>query len=91
MTPIEGAARAVREELNPAVLSSGRDLVEQTMDGEDYAAIARAVIAAIREPSDHILLEMREPLGTHSDGFAVSHTNRDSWRAGIDAALAEGE
>ncbi|MBN9504970.1 MAG: hypothetical protein J0I69_02995 [Altererythrobacter sp.] len=79
MTPLERAARAL--------CSLDGNPENATMEGkplwQDYLPEARAVLEAIREPSDAMLeVDARRPDG--------SFYPEDHWRAMIDAALEEG-
>jgi len=53
---------------------------------------ARAVIAALREPSEMMITKMSTGRVERPSGFKDHRRTRAAeWRAGIDAALAEGE
>lgn len=82
--PLERAARAL--------CSLDGHPENATMDGkplwQNYLPEVRAVLEAISEPSEDVLVAMREPFGTHVDGFPIEHNNRDSWRAAIEAIWA---
>lgn len=76
MNPIERAARAVAEYTGQRMPPSG-DVV--TCEG-----IARAVLAAVREPSRSMLEAGASGSGEDSETVAIC-----AWEAMIDAALAE--
>lgn len=54
--------------------------------GADYEGIARAVIAALREPTEPMLFAVADPRND-----TIRDLARDDYRAMIDAALAEPE
>lgn len=68
MTPIERAARAVRDTLAvETVFDDGSFLVSPRLHDSDLHDIARAVIAALREPSEEMLLALRTQIQNVSD------------------------
>lgn len=90
-TPIERAAQAIRDETGAYGHPAGGFMTEGGLVDEQYfRGIARAVLTAIREPSDR-----PEGWGWEDiPGIAVEYgTCQDGpgkvWRAMIDAALAE--
>lgn len=108
MTPLERAARAlykdyvegrIRMGVKPSDLPAWEDLGQ---DGEfAFYAPARAVIEAIREPSEAVRKAMRQtiPVTGHdweyndpvvSNGVVIDDEPGDCWRAMIDALLEEG-
>lgn len=96
MTPLERAARAIEDAIfNPAINAS---ISIQCDDPQRvHKAIARAVLTAIREPSEKMLSQNRLLNGffIDSDGL-VDHEYLDPenvtmiWQDMIDAALEEG-
>lgn len=80
MTPLERAARAIYKlgDNGPYTLA------EEDEQWHHHVDTARAVLEAIREPSEGMV-----------DAAQVAHgpeaTYRTAWRGMIDAALAEGE
>lgn len=81
MSPIERAARALCE------LDGQPPMV--TMDGkplwQDYLPEVRAVLTAIREPSEEMLLALRAQIQN------VSDREDEVWNFVFDVLLAEGE
>lgn len=81
MTPIERAARAL--------CSLDGNPENATMDGkslwQDYLPEVRAVLAAIREPSEAALRAGEEIIDEYSPGTPVDL----AWKAMIDAVLAD--
>jgi hypothetical protein len=93
MTPLERAARAVREEAGAYAHPSGGFMTEGgIVDEQHFRDIVRAVLQAIREPSE----------GMERAGYGNSKGDPDNagvidnpapimaWQAMIDAALEEG-
>ena len=76
MTPLERAALAIYQVDYP-----GQTLPGLTDDGSWHMEVARAVLAAIREPSEGMCEAGRT---------AVRDDGVPGWRAMIDAALEEG-
>lgn len=97
MTPIERAARALcalnRMDPDATIASGGFQRSVGDMppaprkQWEEFAPQVRAVIAAIREPSEEVVEAGAEAWtpGVAGDGI------RTSWNAMIDALLAEGQ
>jgi len=101
MTPLERAARAVRDEI--AIPHGDGTFVVEGGFREDrfFLEVARAVIAAIREPSEAVRKAMRQTIPVDgyeweyndpiiSDGVVIDDEPGDCWRAMIDALLEEG-
>jgi hypothetical protein len=90
MTPIERVARVLWENslLKPyRPADTERALMatpEPEPDWQRFVPLARAVLEAIREPSDRMVHVVIPELGTERMGF------KQSWQAMIDAALEEG-
>lgn len=89
---IERAARAVRNEIAVYSKSKGAFVVEgKVVRDELFQTVARAVLRAIREPSDGLCeaggaaIEAM-PSDDVSDGYSQSAT---AWQAMIDKALGE--
>jgi len=88
MTPIEQAARAL---VGSYPLDSG----ETPLDWQDVVPVVRAVLTALREPSEAMVraadvdgaMEASYP---DSDGSFATGGERLVWQAMIDAALEEG-
>lgn len=74
MPPLERAARAV--------------VALQPMDRDEADDIVRAVLQAIREPSEHMKFE-GAAMADQGPAFAPIETIEDAWAAMIDAALSE--
>ncbi len=91
MTPIERAAQAMHASAQP----------EWPWDDPDCAPLrkiyrdaARAMIAALREPSDEMNeagAEITSNVGQSESRYAYQDDAANTWRSMIDAALAEGE
>lgn len=85
---IERAARAVWAEVGPS--NSGWTFEQ---DREDCEEIARAVLQAIREPSEGMITEGAYTIPCGGGGEIGPPNERDAlncWQAMIDAALEEG-
>lgn len=82
---IEAGARAL------ALAQSGVDEFDALDEGfrETLRENVRAVLRAIREPTDHMLISGRAPLPEHDEPLLEDAEN--CWQAMIDAALAEGQ
>ena len=110
MTPIERAARAICDDfgIDPDRVMTAEDdahiglgLKEEHPTWTRYTSMARAVLTAIREPSEAVRKAMRDtiPVDGHeweylsvetlSDGRVID-PEADHWRAMIDAALDDG-
>jgi hypothetical protein len=103
--PVERAAEAIVDELRRQEPEHGgtyfidaAHLDDTVIDGRfDLYAIARAVLAAIREPSEG-MRQAGESIGDEeciptNDGYAQLSADGETkiWQAMIDAMLAEGE
>lgn len=94
MTPLERAARALYDRLPHVV--EWDDLSQSAKD--ENIAVARAVLEAIREPSEGMVREgclADFPGGRFGEAtFTEAHIGEDDapviWQAMIDAALSEG-
>lgn len=91
MRPIERAARAFIEECNRQNQEGPEgvyayhygDLTDVTIDGKvDMLALMRAVLLALREPSEGMVIAGMDELDD-------AHRVRAIWQAQIDAALEE--
>jgi hypothetical protein len=92
MTPLERACRAAHGEHNddPAERAKSSD---PAWDGwKSWIPVVRAVLQAIREPSDEMVeaAYRREGVGPDAVDVPYSLTPDDMWPAMIDAALEEG-
>ena len=85
MSPLERATSAVMTVMGDG--PGSRDYLRAT-------AIARAVIAAIRDPGDAAMLageaELAPALGDHYDAVINGYLSVGIWEAMIDAIAAEG-
>lgn len=83
MTMIERVAKAI-------LAAEGKD--PEKVDGwgrpmwKSKAKEARAAIAAMREPTPEMEAEWKAIMG---GGFMNSHSDRETWEAGIDGAMKE--
>lgn len=87
MTPLERAARAVRDEIAHPHGNGEWILDEGFRDDSYFADVARAVLTAIREPSEGMNVA---GFMTMAPGDPEREDAADCWRVMIDAALAEG-
>lgn len=88
MTPLERAALAIRQADNAGYHDA---------ENKDYRAMARAVLQAIREPSEAMTPEegvfagfSHDSDGVEDNNYITSEEARYAWQAMIDAALEEG-
>lgn len=93
MTPVERAARAVKAELRKqdVLWEDGEapgQLMMQTGSVADLDAVIRAVMQAIREPSEAMVRASVAAVG-RSDPLIAELVAPKSWQAMIDAALSE--
>lgn len=97
MTPLERVTRALAANLEEQAKKLGSVASDAgrypVLDGcFDMQEAARAVLTAIREPSEAILNAMRDTVPV--EGMEWDYVYSDAvehWQAMIDAALAEGE
>lgn len=80
MTPLERAARAAHEALSRANVIAYLDMPEETAN-----IIARAVVEAIREPSEKMIDDIR-----NSEYGGIQGVSADIFKVMIDTALEEG-
>jgi len=88
MTPLERAATAVREADGTYPNGDGKWMAEGGIVGDDHwLSIARAVLEAIREPSEVMAKAGTDTLPAFEAPLQADAS--DCWQAMIDAALGE--
>jgi hypothetical protein len=87
MTPLQNIVDTLEAELGAERLPDGMLIINKRFVEEEFLYLARAVLAAIREPSE-AMLKAHWIGKSVSDGQA-SLAAGDAWRAMIDAALEE--
>ncbi|WP_443970846.1 hypothetical protein [Sphingobium sp. CR28] len=93
MSPIERAALAFRKQLSPSLLSDGSLPVEEKFTEADFAEIARAAIAAIRDPDEKMQeagAEVVKYVGSSESREAHRSDAANTFRFMIDALLSDG-
>lgn len=94
MTPIERAARALaREHWDVQDLHGGTNKSSSQWVDErwrDYLPNARAVIAAIRDPSDEMIADGKDRMNVDPELGHHEATPESIWSTMIDALLEEG-
>lgn len=97
MTPLERAARAIADELARQEPQHGgtyfvdSDNLDATViDGTfDLSGVARAVLEAIREPSEGMVVEGERAAWDDANSMPAPRAIPAAWTSVIDAALAE--
>lgn len=84
MTPLERAARALQDEIG----GNFHETVDDELAAHLFRQGARAVLTAIREPSEGMLVAGER--GGFGDPYYGGDQLADSYRSMIDAALSEG-
>lgn len=86
MTPLERAAKALEEALREPVNRMWAKPDSEGIEPGDYLSAARAVLTAIREPSEG-MVRANSDHWERGDDPSIA----ERWQVMIDAALSEGE